>query len=104
LCLHAKDHSVALVVGYIQRGNAREWHKTINSWIKQLKESGEDKTCTWAGEDALGTLSSDGKKRVSRCESNHKRIDSALDIRLVHLWIRMANRTKKSEIRLAKQP
>lgn len=88
LCLHGKSLSVAMLVGYVQRGDTEEWRSSINNWIEALTASGEDKTCKWVMNDALGELTNGGTSHTCRCESNHARSNGA-GIRLVHLWICM---------------
>jgi hypothetical protein len=89
LSLHGDGMDVAVLIAYVQNGDVKGWRKSINNWIKELKASGEDKTCVWSKRDTLGELKNTGLKKTCRCESTHKRKIGTPDIRLVHLWICM---------------
>jgi hypothetical protein len=92
LCLHGKAHSTAMLVGYIQSGDAKSWHKKLNTWINSLADSAEDSTCTWTKQDEFGKLSTTCNNRTFRCQSKHSRTGVASDIRLVHLWTLMPSK------------
>lgn len=97
LCLHGKGMEVAMLIAYVQRKDAKDWHTTINGWMRALKDSGEDTSCNWTSEDYLGATMNDGKKKAFRCESNHKRSGNEPDIKLVHLWICMPPKPSKKK-------
>ncbi len=94
LCLHGRAMSVAVMVGYVQRGEVSEWLDWINNWIDDLARSGEDNTCSWSKRDHLGKLKNNGQTNASRCESRHARVGGQQIIRLIHLWIVIAKRKK----------
>jgi hypothetical protein len=98
LCLHGKDHAVAVLIAYVQSGEVKEWHKRINGWITALKTSDEDPSLKWTKKDTLGKLKNTGKKRSCRCKSIHTRTDGTEDITLVHLWICMSPKNSKGTL------
>lgn len=97
LCLHGKGMEVAMLIAYVQRRETKDWHATINGWVKALNDSGEDTSCNWTTADYLGETENDGRKKACRCESNHKRSHGEPDIKLVHLWICMLPKPSKEK-------
>ena len=97
MCLHGKGMKIAMLIAYVQSGEAKDWHTPINGWVKTLKTSGEDKSCKWTTADALGKITHDGKKNACHCQSSHKRSDGEPDIKLVHLWICMPPKPSKKK-------
>jgi hypothetical protein len=89
LGLHGKELEIAVMIGYVQDGELRDWHKKVNGWITELIGTNAD-GCSWTEVDRLGNLSHDKKMVMVECESVHRRINALTDsIRLQHFWLKM---------------
>jgi hypothetical protein len=85
LCLRGKGMKVAVLIAYVQSAKVKDWHPTINGWVKTLENSGEDTSCKWTTSDNLGNAKNNGNRKACRCESTHKRSHGEPDIKLHHL-------------------
>jgi hypothetical protein len=91
LGLHGAMLQVAVMIGYVQEGSAREWHKTINSWISALAAGTVTDVCGWKTGERLGRLDEVKKDRIGACRSKHDRSGDVTgkSIQLLHLFIEM---------------
>jgi hypothetical protein len=88
--LHGKDHSTALIVGYIQKGDARQWHSRINDWITELAAS---HATEWSGAEILKELDAANANDRARYSSTHPRVQNCKPaiIHLSHFWLKCAD-------------
>lgn len=79
---HGGGHGLALMIGYIQDGQAQQWLVRVNGWMAELAVGDG----SWAGEQ-LAPVVMDGEG-VSQLRSSHRRVvrDGA-GIELRHLWV-----------------
>lgn len=85
---HGHEHDVAIVVGYVQKNNPKDWFSTINSWILALSNDQPD---IWNEHDLLKNMRCfDAGLRV-KSFSKHSRLDGCKSntIQLHHFWIKM---------------
>jgi hypothetical protein len=93
LALHGAQQTTAVIVGYVQSGNLREWFSRINEWIGNEAESkdvvGED----WSSTEQLLDFKEDGNLHIAVSSSAHPRDNSSVspEIQLRHFWVAMAN-------------
>ena len=82
---HGSTHTMAMMIGYIQDGQAQQWLTRVNHWISEL--AGID--ATWTDESlALVTMREGG---VCELRSLHRRpVRAGADIELRHLWVALA--------------
>ena len=82
---HGSTHTMAMMIGYIQDGQALQWLTRVNHWISEL--AGVD--ATWTDESlALVTTREGG---VCELRSLHRRpLRAGADIELRHLWVALA--------------
>jgi hypothetical protein len=88
LGLHGREFDMAAMVGYVQAQTFQEWHKKINGWLSELKNSTTKDGCVWADDEILNLIEEDAAKGVSNYHSTHCRV-SGKKIELHHLWIVM---------------
>lgn len=90
LGLHGKDHTTAIIVGYVQRQNARHWYSQVNSWISDLAKVEPQQ---WGADEMLAEFATADKGSRSRAVSNHIRSETNIiaPIRLFHFWIQCSN-------------
>jgi hypothetical protein len=88
LGVHGREFDMAAMVGYVQAHTFQEWHKKINGWLSELKNSTTKDGCVWADDEILNLIEEDVAKGVSSYYSTHCR-DSGKKIKLHHLWIVM---------------
>lgn len=88
LGLHGKDHDVAILLGYIQKGTPQEWHAKISTWVEELTGTQPD---TWSRSERLSALSPRKAETHSRCSSGHSRTGKCRtpQILLHHFWVSM---------------
>jgi hypothetical protein len=84
LGLHGNDHEVAVIVGYVQKHDARHWHAQANDWIAELAKNAPSE---WAADEMLSAFSSAEENIRFRAVSKHRRTQSPTAIQLIHLWI-----------------
>lgn len=91
LGLHGADFHLVVMIGYIQKRSARDWHQDINKWIFELCYGMTEDGCNWAESETLELLEEDAAKSISCCRSVHGRTNSRLssEIEIHHLWIAM---------------
>ncbi len=91
LCLHGADHSIAVMIGYIQQKNEAYWEGSLNTWISELATSCEDTTCSWSANDLLSKSGNSLVLGRTRRESNHDRVGrpGIGPVKLIHLWVSM---------------
>lgn len=84
--LHAANHKVAAMIGYVQHDARVVWHKRISSWIGDLVTSHR---LGWTADDLLDIVRDDDNLRLMVLRSRHLRTRDleALDLR--HFWISM---------------
>lgn len=90
LGLHGKDHATAVLVGYIQKQDARHWYSQVNGWIGELAQSDPQQ---WDADEILTAFASADKGSRARAESNHPRSKPhrIAPIQLFHFWIQCSN-------------
>lgn len=88
LGLHGGRHETAIIIGYLQRGSANEWHSRINAWITELSMQEQE---DWSEEECLASSVVDVEGK-SRSESVHPRDKTCITagIRILHFWIDLA--------------
>lgn len=93
LGLYASTHKLAVLLGYVQRDTAPEWHTKINAWIEELAQSESADECDWSGDENLGQLANEASTGVATCRSQHSRTGTATSpqIELHHIWIIMSS-------------
>ncbi len=91
LGLHAADHDIAAMIGYLQKGSASDWHDKINKWIVQLSSGVIADVCVWNISEMLEKLEVDSSKGIASCRSTHDRSGSVKNNKILihHLWIKM---------------
>jgi hypothetical protein len=93
LGLHGAKHDRAALVGYVQKGELREWLKMINGWIRDLEATFAFEE-TWRLDEQLSGFIEDTATRIAVCSSSHPRVGDAISksIRIRHLWVKMKRR------------
>jgi hypothetical protein len=93
LALHGAKQRTAVIVGYVQSGNLREWLSTINGWIENEVENKDALEEDWSLAEQLLDFKEDLGLRVAVSSSAHTRDKSAIsrEIQLRHFWVAMAN-------------
>jgi len=90
LGLHGAKHETAALIGYIQKGESREWLTTVNNWIRELAGAlaFDEK---WSLDEQLVAFEEDIRLRIAACTSQHPRVGEVVTkaIRLRHFWIKM---------------
>jgi hypothetical protein len=91
LGLHGAKLQVAVMIGYVQDGSARHWHKEINSWISALVAGTDIDSCAWSAGERLDRLDEDKQERIGSCSSTHERSGDVASnsIYLQHLFVEM---------------
>jgi hypothetical protein len=93
LGLHGKEHSAALIVGYVQKGDALQWKSLINAWIADLatRQSAE-----WAATEILFEVEAKNASARTRYLSKHSRTKECKTqfIEISHFWIQLADRNR----------
>lgn len=91
LGLHGSAFHLAVMIGYIQKRSAREWHQDINKWIFELCSGMTEDGCDWTTNETLELLEEDVAKGILCCRSVHGRANSRLssEIEIQHLWVLM---------------
>jgi len=86
--LHGKEHSIAIMLGYIQRGKYQEWQSRINGWIFDLVR---DHPSDWARHELLADFSHHNRGQKARTSSRHPRINKCVapEIQLLHFWVNL---------------
>jgi hypothetical protein len=85
---HGAAHAMAVMIGYIQEGDAEQWLYRINRWL--LEASLADSF--WAGEQLTAVAAEAGA--VHRFRSIHRReVHGGGRIEIWHLWIALALET-----------
>mgnify|MGYP005847216325 CR=1 FL=1 len=90
LGLHGKAHDAAIIVGYVQKQDIRQWHSQVNDWIAELAKSDPEE---WSADETLTEFSTEDQSTRSRSVSKHPRSISHArsPIRLFHFWIQCVN-------------
>lgn len=86
LGLHGREHTSAILLGYLQKGDAPQWHSRVNGWISELSES---QPCDWSSDESLSELDHQKGCVRARTVSRHPRGADcrSLPIEILHLWI-----------------
>ncbi len=84
--LHGKEHDLAIILGYLQDGEAASWCSKINLWIDDLSKSDAKK---WSNNEAL--IDFQDSSPQYRMTSTHSRIGSCRSgsIKLLHFWVKL---------------
>ena len=99
LGVHGAAHRVAVIIGYIQEGDAKQWLKRINGWLSDAGKADP----LWTGEQLTTAEARDNA--VHRFHSIHRReVTGGRSVELWHLWIvlvpgSMKRRTERLERR-----
>ena len=81
---HGSAHAMAVMIGYIQEGQAPQWLTRVNQWIAEIAEV----DALWADERLVAMEQS----AVHRLRSLHRRqARGSASIELRHLWIALAS-------------
>ena len=90
LGLHGAKHETVALIGYVQKGELREWLKTINAWIRDL-EGGQAFEEKWTSTEQLKAFIEKTKLKIAICSSVHPRVGDVVgkSIRIRHLWLKM---------------
>lgn len=84
---HGAAHRLALMIGYIQEGDAEQWLQQVNRWLAEASEADP----SWAGEQLAVVGAETGEVRSFR--STHRREGRGGEsIELRHLWIALGVR------------
>lgn len=83
---HGAAHTIAAMIGYIQKDNATYWKKSIDGWIQDLASASH---AGWSTGDLFTTLAPHKSKTVTLYRSDHTRAGGLPDINLTHLWVQM---------------
>ena len=84
---HGSAHAMAVIIGYIQDGDAKQWLQSVNGWLAE--EGVVDPL--WAGEQLTAVAKAKANDNdVYRFHSIHRRLRGAGNVGLWHLWIMMA--------------
>jgi hypothetical protein len=90
LGLHGAKHETVALIGYVQKGDLREWLKTINAWIRDLEGAlaFEEKG---SSAEQLTDFIEDGHLKIAICSSSHPRTGDVASklICIRHLWVKM---------------
>lgn len=88
LGLHGKDHSIAIILGYLQQGTLQEWHSRINEWISDLARNQSD---TWANQEIMAEFSHQREGQKARTSSVHPRLKGCKtpEIQILHFWVQL---------------
>lgn len=94
LGLHGAKLPRAIIIGYIQDGQPREWFDRINGWMDQLIAAGEVDGESWAAPERLTAFTEIRGKDIARSASRHPRQGdvASSQIDLDHFWVRMARK------------
>lgn len=93
LGLHGKEHSTALIVGYVQNGDALHWRSLVNGWIADLAT---ERSSEWAKTEILFEVEAQNASARTRYSSRHLRTKECKTqfIELSHFWIRLVDRNR----------
>jgi hypothetical protein len=85
--LHGKEHDLAIILGYLQDGEATSWLTAINSWIADLSKSDAKK---WKSSESLGNFqNSNPRYRMVSTHGRSKGCQSQ-SIQLLHFWVQFS--------------
>lgn len=84
---HAKKHTMAAMIGYVQSHDISHWEKQVGRWVNELVNAAVP---LWSDEDSLVLESHDTVGRCARLTSTHARCVGVDPIALNHLWIEMS--------------
>lgn len=87
LGVHGSAHALAVMIGYIQEGQAPQWLTRVNQWLAEVGEA----DALWADE-RLAPVAMEASA-VHRLRSLHRRQPrGSANIELRHLWIALTDR------------
>lgn len=91
LGLHGGTLDAAVMIGYVQKRSAYEWHHDINKWISELASGSIKDVCVWNSSEMLELLEECESKGFSSYRSVHSRTGRKVSskIKIHHLWIAM---------------
>ena len=87
---HAKQHNVAVMLGYVQEKDFNHWHGKVNSWIIALI-SDTSENPRWTKEEKINKIQITD---IGEYQSTHCRITEE-PITLHHFWINLCNHASK---------
>lgn len=97
---HGAAHATAVIIGYIQEGDAEHWLQAVNGWLAEAGKADP----LWAGEQ-LTAVTSKKASAVHRFRSNHRRLRGSGNVGLWHLWIALASgSTKRRSGKASRRP
>lgn len=91
LGLHGANQTIAAIIGYIQQGDASEWERTINNWLRELVGTSACTDEEWLDGEQLSDFMEDTTLRIAMASSVHKRVSTSVsrEIQIRHLWVSM---------------
>ncbi len=90
LGLHGATLTTAVILGYLQDGNAAYWRRKINRWVRELAAAADTPHDSWCESEQLRAVRAKKTDPTAMARSCHTRTRSSTDtIVLVHLWIEM---------------
>jgi hypothetical protein len=90
LGLHGKKHTVAGMIGYVQRASCPEWQVIINDCIDSLCGKPDENSLIWDTGEHLTEIEYDIKHRKYHGVSKHSRAAVPAVI-IHHLWVEMTS-------------
>jgi hypothetical protein len=84
---HGAIHSLAAMIGFVQKESISFWHERTVRWIRGLSSSN---VSGWTDNDLLHLIGPvDTERRLAVFESCHDRATGLSSIELRHLWVEM---------------
>jgi hypothetical protein len=91
LGLHGARYKTVAIIGYIQEGEAAEWLKRINAWIRELDGMIGTDGETWSASEQLKGFTNNDDTLIADSSSSHRRIGEVVsdNVDIRHLWAQM---------------
>jgi hypothetical protein len=98
LGLHGAKLETCVIIGYLLKKSASEWHALFNQWINEFAGKIEYDSAKWTAADVLQELHYSSGQRLAITISQHTRPDScvSINITLTHFLIEMSSINKAS--------
>ncbi len=85
---HGSEHTIAAMIGYIQKESMRYWCDKINEWISNFVKGIEKDCRIWTKSEKLVNIEESNELRSAKFKSIHSRRNSKTETILIHhLWI-----------------
>ncbi len=84
--LHAANHSIAAMIGYVQDRDIAHWREQLDAWIDELSVCA---TPLWSSDDRFVLDRHDTQLRHAVLNSVHARANGLDAIMMSHVWIEM---------------